>query len=36
MEDLRVTGYNALLTPAYLQEEFPAVCICLVTCDPDG
>ncbi|KAI8137643.1 3-deoxy-7-phosphoheptulonate synthase [Fennellomyces sp. T-0311] len=24
MEDLRVTGYNALLTPAYLQEEFPA------------
>ncbi|OBZ82497.1 Phospho-2-dehydro-3-deoxyheptonate aldolase, tyrosine-inhibited [Choanephora cucurbitarum] len=24
MEDLRITGYNALLTPAYLQEEFPA------------
>ncbi|KAI9312829.1 3-deoxy-7-phosphoheptulonate synthase [Dichotomocladium elegans] len=24
MEDLRVTGYNALLTPAYLQEEIPA------------
>ncbi|KAI7878046.1 3-deoxy-7-phosphoheptulonate synthase [Lichtheimia hyalospora FSU 10163] len=24
MEDLRVTGYNALLTPAYLQEELPA------------
>ncbi|KAI8877869.1 3-deoxy-7-phosphoheptulonate synthase [Backusella circina FSU 941] len=23
MEDLRVTGYNALLTPAFLQEEFP-------------
>lgn len=25
MEDLRITGYNALLTPAFLQEEFPAV-----------
>ncbi|KAI8882751.1 3-deoxy-7-phosphoheptulonate synthase [Backusella circina FSU 941] len=24
MEDLRITGYNALLTPAFLQEEFPA------------
>ncbi|KAG0172132.1 Phospho-2-dehydro-3-deoxyheptonate aldolase amt16 [Apophysomyces sp. BC1034] len=24
MEDLRVTGYNALLTPDFLQEEFPA------------
>ncbi|KAI8984163.1 3-deoxy-7-phosphoheptulonate synthase [Mycotypha africana] len=24
MEDLRITGYNALLTPAYIQEEFPA------------
>ncbi|KAI7856193.1 3-deoxy-7-phosphoheptulonate synthase [Circinella umbellata] len=24
MEDLRVTGYNALLNPIYLQEEFPA------------
>ncbi|KAI8090200.1 3-deoxy-7-phosphoheptulonate synthase [Gilbertella persicaria] len=24
MEDLRITGYNALLTPAYLQEELPA------------
>ncbi|KAI9469676.1 MAG: 3-deoxy-7-phosphoheptulonate synthase [Benjaminiella poitrasii] len=23
MDDLRITGYNALLTPAYLQEEFP-------------
>ncbi|KAL7312375.1 3-deoxy-7-phosphoheptulonate synthase [Mucor circinelloides] len=23
MEDLRITGYNALLTPAFLQEEFP-------------
>lgn len=29
MEDLRVTGYNALLTPAYLQEELPAVRILL-------
>lgn len=27
MEDLRITGYNALLTPAFLQEEFPAVSI---------
>lgn len=25
MEDLRITGYNALLTPAFLQEEFPPV-----------
>lgn len=25
MEDLRITGYNALLTPAFLQEEFPTV-----------
>jgi hypothetical protein len=25
MEDVRITGYNALLTPAFLQEEFPAV-----------
>ncbi|KAI9289550.1 3-deoxy-7-phosphoheptulonate synthase [Umbelopsis sp. AD052] len=24
MEDLRVTGYNALLTPSFIQEEFPA------------
>lgn len=24
MEDVRITGYNALLTPAFLQEEFPA------------
>ncbi|CAO3643512.1 unnamed protein product [Cunninghamella blakesleeana] len=23
MEDLRITGYNALLTPAFLQEELP-------------
>ncbi|KAI8997365.1 3-deoxy-7-phosphoheptulonate synthase [Pilobolus umbonatus] len=23
MEDLRVTGYNALLSPAFIQEEFP-------------
>jgi hypothetical protein len=27
MEDLRVTGYNALLTPSFIQEEFPAVSI---------
>jgi 3-deoxy-7-phosphoheptulonate synthase len=25
MEDLRITGYNALLTPAFLQEELPMV-----------
>lgn len=31
MEDLRVTGYNALLTPAYLQEELPAVRILFLT-----
>ncbi|KAI7898640.1 3-deoxy-7-phosphoheptulonate synthase [Cokeromyces recurvatus] len=23
IDDLRITGYNALLTPAFLQEEFP-------------
>jgi hypothetical protein len=25
MEDLRVTGYNALLTPSFVQEEYPTV-----------
>jgi hypothetical protein len=25
MEDLRVTSYKALLTPAYVHEEFPMV-----------
>ena len=25
MEVMRISGYNALLTPAFLQEEFPAV-----------
>lgn len=25
MEDLRVSSYNALLTPAYVHEEFPMV-----------
>ena len=32
MEDLRVTGYNALLTPAFLQEEFPTVSDIAFTC----
>lgn len=27
MEDLRVTGYNALLTPSFVQEEYPTVSI---------
>jgi hypothetical protein len=30
MEDLRITGYNALLTPAFLQEEFPTVSLCVL------
>jgi hypothetical protein len=25
MEDLRVSSYNALLTPSYVHEEFPMV-----------
>lgn len=33
MEDLRITGYNALLTPAFLQEEFPAVSIFVFICE---
>jgi hypothetical protein len=27
MEDVRITGYNALLTPSFLQEEFPPVSV---------
>lgn len=23
MDDLRIKGYNALLTPSYIKEEFP-------------
>ena len=29
-DDLRVTGYNALLTPNYVKEEFPLVNCCIV------
>jgi 3-deoxy-7-phosphoheptulonate synthase len=25
MDDLRIKGYNALLTPNYVKEEFPIV-----------
>lgn len=25
MDDLRIKGYNALLTPNYVKEEFPLV-----------
>lgn len=32
MEDLRITGYNALLTPAFLQEEFPTVSLIYRRC----
>lgn len=26
LEDIRIEGYNALLTPQYVKEEFPVVC----------
>lgn len=29
MDDLRVKGYNALLTPNYVREEFPVASICV-------